>query len=254
MSMTVLLCLCGLGGLVGGVFVNVLIVRGAGKRSFAPPWTRCTGCKRPPSLTTLIPIAGPLMMDGSCGSCGRRIEWWQPVVEVINALLWILAALHFGPSLELIAICPFFSGLLALSIIDMLTYRLPDRINLWLLVGSVPVIVVISLVKGRPEDLLWAAVGGIGYWLLLGLMWVIHPRGMGFGDVKFARVLGLYMGWVHPVLILYGVMFAGIGGSVAGIGLVLASRGRTKGFPFGPWMAAGCVIAILASERLTQNV
>lgn len=193
-------------------------------------------------------------MDGQCGECGRPIPWWQGVVEIINALLWMLAAFHFGASWTLVAICPFFSGLLALSVIDMLTYRLPDRINRWLLFGSIPPIVIISLVEGRPNDIVWAAVGGVGYWLLLGLMWLIHPSGMGFGDVKFARVVGLYLGWIHPVLLLYGVMFAGIGGSIAGIAMVVITRNRIKGFPFGPWMAAGAITAILLSEQFTRNL
>ncbi len=245
---------CGLGGLITGVFVNVLIIRGPGERSFLPPLTRCRSCVTPPSALTLVPVAGALVMDGSCGRCGQRIGRWQSVVEVANALLWMAAAAHFGASLELIAICPLFSGLLALSVIDLRTYRLPDRVSMPLLIGSVPAIVIISLVQHRPEDLLWAAVGGLGYWMLLGAMWLIYPRGMGYGDVKLARVLGVYLGWIHPVLILYGLMFAGVGGSIAGIGVVIATRNRSRGFPFGPWLAGGCVLAILLSGWLTRNI
>lgn len=254
MSQAAFVLVCGVAGLVVGVFVNVLIVRGPGKRSFAPPWSRCRTCDRPSSPTELIPVAGTILMEGRCGRCGGRIGWWQPVVEILNALLWTVAALRFGSSLELVAILPLFSGLLALSVIDLQTYRLPDRINLPLLLGSVPLIVVISLIQGRAGDLVWAAVGGIGYWLLLGLMWLIYPRGMGYGDVKFARVLGLYLGWVSPVLILYGLMFAGIGGSIVGIATLIVTRDRTRGFPFGPWLAGGCVLAILISETLTRNL
>mgnify|MGYP002738657134 CR=1 FL=1 len=159
-----------------------------------------------------------------------------------------------GASLELVAILPFFSGLLALSVIDLRTFRLPDRVNLPLLLGSIPLIVVISLVQHRPDDLMWAAIGGVGYWLLLGAMWFVYPRGMGYGDVKLARVLGLYLGWVHVALPIYGLMFAGIGGSVAGIAMLAITRNRKQGFPFGPWLAAGTVLAIMLSESLTRNL
>lgn len=245
---------CGLAGLFVGVFVNVLIVRAPGKRSFAPPWTRCGACERTPARGTLIPVAGSFVMEGRCGRCGERLGWWQPLVEVGNALLWMIAAVRFGTSAELIVILPFFSGLLALSVIDLRTYRLPDRINLPLLLGSIPLIVVISLVQNRPEDLVWAAVGGVGYWLLLGAMWFVYPRGMGYGDVKLARVLGLYLGWISPVLILYGLLFAGIGGSIIGIGTLIVTRDRTRGFPFGPWLAGGCVLAMIISDWLTRNL
>ena len=253
MSQAVLVLCCGLGGLITGVFVNILILRAPSKRSFAPPWTRCATCEQPAGRATLLPVGGTLGMDGRCGSCGTRVGWWQPLVEVVNAALWMLAAVRFGSSAELFAILPFFSGLLALSVIDLQTFRLPDRINLPLLIGSVPLIVAISLVQGRPHDLIWAAVGGLGYWLLLAAMWFIYPSGMGYGDVKFARVLGLYLGWIHPVLILYGLMFAGIGGSVVGIATLIITRDRKRGFPFGPWLAGGCVLAMLMSAKLTQN-
>lgn len=254
MSGAALVVACGLGGLLSGVLVDVLAVRGPTKRSFAPPWTRCIACERPPSRATLLPVAGVFVMDGRCGGCGERVGWWQPVVEIVNALLWILAALRFGASAELFAILPLFSGLLALAVVDLRTYRLPDRISLPLFIASIPAIVIISLVQHRPRDLLWAGVGAVGYWLLLGLMWLIHPRGMGYGDVKLARILGLYLGWVHPVLILYGLMFAGIGGSLAGVAMLAFTRDRKRGFPFGPWLAGGCVLAILISDRLTSRL
>lgn len=254
MSETVLLAVCGVGGLFTGVFVNVLILRAPGSRSFAPPWSRCTRCDRVSTPVFLLPVAGPLLMDGQCDSCGEAISWWQPVVEVANAALWMLAAVRFGVSLDLLAILPFFSALLALSVIDLLTYRLPDRLNLPLLLGSIPLIIAISLVHHDLESLKWAAVGAVGYWLLLFLMWFIHPRGMGYGDVKLARVIGLYLGWVHFILPVYGLMFAGIGGSVAGIAMLIITRDKKRGFPFGPWMAGGCVLAILLSARLTRGI
>lgn len=254
MSNLALILGCGLAGLIVGVFVDVLIVRGPVKRSFAPPWTRCASCATPPSRVSLVPVVGPVAMEGRCGGCGAPIPWWQPVVEILNAALWMAAAVRFGPSLELVAILPFFSGLLALSVIDIQTYRLPDRINLPLLVGSIPLIVVICIVQGRPDDIVWAAVGGVGFWAVLAAMWFVYPRGMGYGDVKLARLLGLYLGWVDPVLILYALMFAGIGGSLAGLVTWIVTRDRAKGFPFGPWLAGGCVLAILFSGWLTRNM
>ena len=179
MADTLVLIACGITGLVVGVFVNVLILRGPTRRSFRPPWSRCGHCNGTAPAAGLVPVAGSMMMGGFCGHCGRRIAWWQPLVELTNAALWMLAALHFGADLVLLAICPFFSGLLALSAIDMAVYRLPDRIDTPLLIGSIPLIVLISLIQHRPHDLIWAAVGGIGYWLLLGLMWLIHPAGWG---------------------------------------------------------------------------
>lgn len=254
MSRSVLLALCGVGGLFVGVFVNQLIIRAPGKRSFLPPWTRCTNCNRRGSALSLMPVAGPLMMDGQCDGCGASIGRWQLLVEAANAALWMLAAARYGPSLTLLAVLPFFSVLLALSVIDLLTYRLPDRLNLPLLLGAIPLVIVVSLAHHDLQSLKWAAIGGFGYWGLLAVMWFVYPSGMGYGDVKLARVLGMYLGWTHFILPIYGLMFAGIGGSIAGIGMVIVTRDRKRGFPFGPWMAGGCVLAMLLSPQLTRGV
>ncbi len=253
MTTTLLMVGCAVGGLFTGVWVNMLIMRAPGSAPFVAPLTRCGSAPHRGAGRSLVPVIGPRLAGGTCPGCGQPLEWWQPVVDVANAVLWGLAAWRFSTSLTLIAMLPFFTALLALSVIDLKTYRLPDRINLPLLLGSIPLIVVISFAQGDLESLKGAAIGGLGFWGVLALMWFIHPRGMGYGDVKLARVLGLYLGWVHVMLPIYGLMFAGIGGSVAGIAMLAITRDRMKGFPFGPWLAAGAVLAIMLSETLTRN-
>ena len=96
-----------------------------------------------------------------------------------------------GAHLEVVAFAPLFSSLLALSVIDLFTYRLPDRITFPVLFVLIAAVVGLSLLPTtRPHDLLGAAVGSLGMYGLLALMWLISPRGMGYGDVKLARILG----------------------------------------------------------------
>jgi leader peptidase (prepilin peptidase)/N-methyltransferase len=244
---------CGLAGVVAGVFVNVLIVRGPGERSFRPPWSRCGDCDGPMPALGLLPLVGPAAVRGHCPSCRAAIPRWQVVVELLNGALWAAAAVRFGPHARLYPYLFLFSALLALSVIDLFTYRLPDRITFPVLYASVPLVLVISLLQHRPHDLLWAVVGAVGYYGLLALMWLISPKGMGYGDVKLGRILGLYLGWVHPVLPIYGLGIAGVLGSVVGIGVLVASRDRRRAFPFGPSLALGAVVAILWSAPLTAG-
>ncbi len=253
-STSLLLVLCCLGGLATGVAVNVVILRSPGERALLRHPNRCPKCDAPMGAVGYLPVGGTLAMGGQCGGCGTRLGAWQPIVEVVNAALWMAMGARFGWSLLLPAYLLMASTALALSVVDLFTYRLPDRITFPVLYATIPLMVVISLVRGEPRQLLWAAVGALGYWGLLALLWLISPRSMGYGDVKFARILGLYLGWIHPVLPIYALLVSGVSASVIGIGVVIAARDHKRAFPFGPWMAVGCIVAILWSGTFTSGL
>jgi len=73
---------------------------------------------------------------------------------------------------------------------------------------------------------------------------------MGYGDFKLLAALGAWLGWkMLPVIILLSSLV----GAVVGIGLiVLAKRGRDIPIPFGPYLAAAGVIALLYGKPLSQ--
>jgi leader peptidase (prepilin peptidase)/N-methyltransferase len=74
---------------------------------------------------------------------------------------------------------------------------------------------------------------------------------MGWGDVKLAAVLGLYLGFLGWGNLLVGAFAAFLFGGVFGIGLMLARRaGRKTQIPFGPWMIAGAWVGVFAGEVL----
>lgn len=252
-SELILIVGAGVLGLAVSPIVLMLIARGPEKAPFFAPLTRCASTPHRGAGKSLVPLLGRRLSGGKCAGCNAPLPAWQPIVEVAHAALWMLAVWHFGMSLELVVMLPFFSGLLALSVIDLLTYRLPDRLNLPLLIYVAGAITIICVVRGDYSALLDAVIGGVGFWLVLAAMWFVYPKGMGYGDVKMARSLGLVLGWVHVMLPIYGLMFAGIGGSVAGIAMVIITRDRAKGFPFGPWLASGTMLAIMLAGRLTQG-
>ncbi|CAA9387199.1 MAG: hypothetical protein AVDCRST_MAG06-1346, partial [uncultured Nocardioides sp.] len=77
------------------------------------------------------------------------------------------------------------------------------------------------------------------------VLWFVHPRGLGYGDVRLSGVLGIalgHVGWAELVVGLYaGFLVGGV------VGLVL-SRLRVvdrKGYPFGPFMLAGALVGLL---------
>ncbi|MBV8388135.1 MAG: prepilin peptidase, partial [Acidimicrobiia bacterium] len=75
---------------------------------------------------------------------------------------------------------------------------------------------------------------------------LISPRGMGFGDVRLSFLLGLFLGWLDLRHVFLGVFVGFLLGSIVGLVLMaLRRRGRRDHIPFGPFLAAGAVIAVL---------
>ncbi|MEY2455534.1 MAG: leader peptidase (prepilin peptidase) / N-methyltransferase, partial [Acidimicrobiaceae bacterium] len=92
------------------------------------------------------------------------------------------------------------------------------------------------------------------YFVVLFIPHLISPRGMGFGDVKLALVMGLYLGWLGVTkfdafyLVLVAVFLGCLAGTVFGL-LVSLVRRKRGAFPFGPALAAASFLVMLTSER-----
>ena len=164
------------------------------------------------------------------------------------AILFTLMGHRFDddPALIVIGYLALTAMLVTVSVIDIQCYRLPDRIVLPTLIGSVVLVVVESIRAGEASHIKYALAGAAIYFLFLLVVHLISPRGMGFGDVKLAAVMGLYLGWLAPDylttfrLVLWAMLVGFVIGSVVGIAL-WAIRGRNAAIPFGPFLAFGAL-------------
>lgn len=245
-GLLVVLAVAGLG--VGGA-LNTLIVRLPADERLGEA-ARCPSCRSPLAVRDQVPVVSWLVLRGRCRHCARPVPLGYPLVELANAGLWVGAGLRFGASWALLAFLFLFSVLVAHSVIDLELYRLLDRITLPALAVSAVLIPAVALAEGAPGAVASAAVGGAGAFAVLLLPALVSPRGMGFGDVKLAGLIGLYLGLLHPVLVLFALVIACLIGVIAGGALFLARGRESRPFPFGPCLAAGGVVAILASDAL----
>jgi leader peptidase (prepilin peptidase) / N-methyltransferase len=104
-----------------------------------------------------------------------------------------------------------------------------------------------------------ALVGMVGYFVLLLVPHLVYPKGMGFGDVKLALLMGLHLGWLGwsaaapvagPVrIVLWALVLGSALGALFG-GVVALATKRNGAFPFGPALAAACFVLVLASPAL----
>ncbi len=174
---------------------------------------------------------------------------------VATGVLWAAAAHQFGPHLVVAPFLVFLALAVAVSVTD-LSHRLVPRTLLYgALVLIVPLLVVVSAVEHTWHDLAIAAIGGAAAFAVFFLIWFAVPRGMGFGDVRLAGVIGLTVGYLGLVHVYLAFLSGFVIGLVFGLVLMVgSSAGRKTRIPFAPALAAGAVVAILWGGPLAHHL
>ena len=265
-------------GLIVGGFVTMVVDR-APDRTALSLRSRCPHCENRLRVVDSIPVYSWFALRKRCRHCSVPITGAYPVVEVVTAVLFTLVVLRFDDGWVLLPPLILVTSLMALSVIDLYVYRLPDVVMGPSIAVSLVAIVAVSLAVDREGAIARSIVGGLLYFGILLVAHLISPRGMGFGDVKLAMLLGLHLGWVAgtfylgwtPVLrlVVYALVLGSVVGVVVGVAVAVLRRRvgarvlpdpeaqgdqprRLLGqsFPFGPALAAGTLFAVLFSETL----
>jgi leader peptidase (prepilin peptidase)/N-methyltransferase len=239
------------GGLVIGSFLNVVIYRVPRGQSIVSPPSACPECRSPIAPRDNIPVLSWLLLRGRCRSCQAPISVRYPLVEVLTAALFALTAARLGVIWSLPAELAFVGGLIALAAVDLERYLLPRAILYPTLVLVLAGLVVAAGATGRWARLGVAVLCGLGSFLAFFALHYARPAWLGFGDVRFAGLLGLGLGWLGPWYLLVGFMAANLVGALFGIGLILAGRAtRRTALPYGVFLAIGSVVAVLVGGSI----
>ncbi len=242
---------CGVFGLLVGSFLNVVIYRVPRKESIVRPRSRCPGCGTQLAERDNVPVISWLVLRGRCRTCGEPVSARYPLVELLTAGLFVAAALRFGADWIVPAYLVFFASLVAITFIDLDHYIIPNRVLYPSLFIAIPLLVVAAAAQGEWRHLERAIIGAASAWAFFLILHLISPRGMGFGDVRLSFLLGLFLGWLDLRHVFLGVFFGFLLGSIVGLVLLaLRRRGRKDHIPFGPFLAAGAVIAVLFGSTI----
>jgi leader peptidase (prepilin peptidase)/N-methyltransferase len=236
------------GGFVLGDGLEILVERLGERRPLDRPWWRCPACEAPATGLGLVPVGRVLLRRRGCPACGVRVSHpLRPaLLAVVSAAVLGAFAARFGADVVLAAYAVFGLSMVAISAVDLERYIIPNHIVYPTLALLIPLFVLASAVDHRWDALGKAAACGAFAFVGFFVLHVAVPKGMGFGDVRLAGVIGLATGWLG-----YGHAFVGffagfVLGAVIGIIFIVATGGgRKTKIPFGPFLAAGAVLSIV---------
>ena len=243
------LLVVGLAGLVVGRFLMVPIRAELESQPFRAILSARPLCDCPARRIDFLPfLFRGWSQTLGCDTCTEPGRLGRPaylLVELITAFTWAGTAWLWGEQWVLIAHLWLVALTVVLSMVDLFSYRLPNRI---LIPGKAVGMVLLAGgagLDGRTADLVEAVAAGIGYFLALLIPALITGGAIGMGDVKLAVLLGLfagYQGWRTVVTAAVGAML--LAGGVAVVLMALGRITRRDHLPFGPFMVAGTWLAI----------
>ena len=249
----VLIAWCGILGLAIGSFLNVVIWRVPRKLSVVRPPSHCPRCETPLRPRDNVPVVAWLALRGKCRYCGTPISVRYPLVELGCGALFVAVAVRFGSSWDLPAYLVLAAALLAISLIDLEHFIVPDRITAPLTVAALALLGLAAVADGSGWRYGRTLLGGLAFFAFLLLLNLLYPRGMGMGDVKLSFSLGLYLGWLGWGQVFLGGFLAFLLGAVVGVALIATGvKGRKDFVPFGPFLALGTMITILWGSSILR--
>jgi leader peptidase (prepilin peptidase)/N-methyltransferase len=223
-------------GVVVGSFTGVVVEREGKEESWFFSRSRCDSCRKTIAWYDNIPVLSYLILRGKCRWCQSPIPRRYPVIELLMGLLFVFFYYLNAPPVYFVLLW----ALVAISLVDLRFGLIPDSV---LVLSGLLLIILKGL--ALENILVGLAVAGFFTFLVL----VTRGRGMGWGDVKLAFWMGLWLGWI----VIIAVWLAFLTGAIAGIILILVKK-KTWGqtVPFGPFLCWGALVAIFAGKMLVE--
>ncbi|MEK7502383.1 MAG: prepilin peptidase [Patescibacteria group bacterium] len=266
-------------GLSIGSFLNVLIDRIPQGLSPFKGRSYCDKCKKTLKWYYLIPLISYLYLKGKCRYCKAHISFYYPLVELITGVMFVILFLRLGnlpftiyylPSLNFqFSIFNFqfilnyfyyafiLSSFIVIFFTDLKYGIIPDKI----LYPAVVIFTIYHLsftiyspIVNHQSSIINNIFSGVGAFLFfLALYVVTKGKGMGFGDVKLAFLIGIVLGFPKIITALY---LAFLTGAIVGSILIIWRKKKLKGgtIPFGPFLIIGAVLSLFFGEKILRLV
>lgn len=198
-------------GAIFGSFVAALVIRWPQGEGVARGRSRCDACGKPLGPLELLPLVSHLVQRGRCKSCKAAIDPRHLAIEAAAALIGA-SALFVSPDLEGLFGALFGWFLLALAVLDIDQFWLPDRLTLPLMALG-----LVAAPLTRPELTEARIIGAVAGFAGLALIgWAYHRLrgriGLGGGDPKLLGAIGAWLGWIQLPFVLLLASLIGLVG------------------------------------------
>jgi leader peptidase (prepilin peptidase) / N-methyltransferase len=235
-----------IGGLLIGSFLTVVAHRVPRGESFIGPRSRCPGCGAQIAGYDNIPVVSWLVLGGRARCCGMRISPRYPLTELVTAVLFAATVIVLWDDGGEIAIgLVFVATLVAITLTDIDLRVIPNKILV-----AAAIIGLALVIATDPSSLPERAIAALAAGGVLFVAALAYPRGMGLGDVKLAAVMGLFLGRNVAAALLVALL----AGSAVGLAIIAREGGeaRKRAIPFGPFLALGGVVGLLAGDPMVE--
>lgn len=229
-------------GLLIGSFLNAVIYRLHSGESILKARSHCIKCGHVLAWYELVPLLSFLIQRGKCRKCKKNISIQYPLVELTTAILFAVVLYYNLPLSYTLTISSF---LIVIFVYDLKHYIIPDKI-------IHPAILLSGIWRMVSGDALYS---GIYVTLAVSaffaaIFFISKGKWLGFGDVKLAFFMGLFLGWPNILVALFAAFVLG---GIIGIGLVASRRKTMKSqVPFGPFLVAGTFIAMFFGGKIVN--
>jgi leader peptidase (prepilin peptidase) / N-methyltransferase len=248
-------------GLLLGSFANVPIHRWPRDGTVTEPKrSACPACGTLIAARDNVPVVSWVMLKARCRACGEPISVRYTVVELTTGILFGAVAWVWGFDALLPALLVFTWSMVVATAIDLEHRIIPNRLTYRLPFVLLPLLVLAAWTDDAWLDLRRGVIAGIAIPLVMFLLSELFrllrgQSGMGMGDVKLAASIGLmvgHLGGMELVVFAYGSVIAAV---VIALGLMLAGKAKLASrIPFGPYLALGAMLPILAGPATTSFV
>jgi prepilin signal peptidase PulO-like enzyme (type II secretory pathway) len=269
-------------GLCIGSFLNCLIYRMENKKSVAGR-SFCPKCKKELAWFDLFPVLSFVFLQGKCRNCKQKISWQYPLVELATGIIFFLIFLMLlrgspQASVAIQSMCTNPLGCLVAPLLAMTDWILAFArmtgavadLAFWFYIAAVLIVIFVYDLKHFiiPDKILLPAIavaffyalvfdfanlGGrllgavVGFLFFFVIFAVSNGEWMGFGDVKFAVLMGLILGFSNT---LAGLFFAFLFGAIIGIiSMIFGKKGLKSEIPFGPFLVLGTFAALFWGQQ-----
>lgn len=227
-----------------GSFLNVLIDRLPREESINGR-SHCEHCGKKIAWYDLFPLVSYIFLQGKCRNCKKNIPSVLFFIELLTGVTFVLTYALLGNTLlEKVCYLGIVSSLIVIFFADAKYKIIPDSMHIALLIFSTGLI----FQTNNPSLITHIRDGFIILAPILFLYVVTKGKGMGFGDVKLAFVIGYMFGWIGGVIALYIGFITG-----ATVGAYLLLRGKKKlkqTIAFGPFLVIGMLSMLFFQQPL----